>query len=62
MNPCRVCELLDNDSTPKATAKWCGLCGTFICEECRGNPARRALVAVAHKMLRVVNKKAPKRT
>jgi hypothetical protein len=60
MNICKVCELLDNDSTPKATAEWCGVCGTFICGQCRWSPTRRVMAAVAHRMLR--HKKAPKRT
>lgn len=62
MKPCAVCSLLDNDRTPKATAKWCGFCGTFICDECQVDPARRALAAAAKAMLWVVRKKAPKRT
>jgi hypothetical protein len=43
MHPCRVCLTLDGDSTPKASAKWCGKCGTFICAECKPNLLRRGM-------------------
>jgi Zn-finger nucleic acid-binding protein len=42
-HPCKVCQTLDGDHTPKATAKYCGMCGTYICEPCGGNWLRRGM-------------------
>ena len=43
MHPCKVCQLLDGDNTPKATAKFCGVCGTYICDDCSPNLLRRSM-------------------
>ena len=43
--PCRVCELIDNDSTPKRV-KYCNLCGAYICKDDETNVLRRAKAAL----------------
>jgi hypothetical protein len=42
-HPCGVCKELEGDRTLKATAKFCGVCGTYICDECSPNLLRRGM-------------------
>lgn len=43
--PCRVCQLLDNDSIPKFV-KYCTTCGAYICVADQDNLLRRAAAAL----------------
>ena len=44
---CRVCELVDRDTTEKGCAL-CKECGQYICQKCWGNKPRRAIAAMLH--------------
>ena len=46
---CRVCELIDNDLTPKPV-DYCDFCKAYICEPCWTNPIRRAEAALLNFM------------
>jgi hypothetical protein len=37
---CKVCELLDNDSTIKVVT-FCASCNVYICEKCESDITRR---------------------
>lgn len=37
---CRACELLDGDKKKKK-ARYCPICGVYLCNDCRTNPLRR---------------------
>jgi hypothetical protein len=43
MHHCGVCYELEGNKTPNPTAKFCGVCGVYICDECRPNLLRRAM-------------------
>jgi len=43
--PCRVCQLNNNDVTPKR-ACWCADCGAYICEQHINDPLARVVAAV----------------
>lgn len=42
---CRVCELIDNNTAIKPVI-FCGVCGQYLCDECRPNYGKRARAAV----------------
>lgn len=47
--PCRVCELVDGDATPKAV-KYCPICDAWICDGCRPKKGRRLLAAALERV------------
>jgi hypothetical protein len=48
--PCKVCQILDSDSSDKIT-KYCNPCGVYMCESCRYNPIRRGKAVVEDKII-----------
>jgi hypothetical protein len=52
-HPCGVCKELEGDRTPKATAKWCGVCHTYICDDCEPNLLRRGMAMAIVKARRL---------
>ena len=46
---CKVCELLDNDTTLKEV-HYCELCKANICKDCEPNWYRRGLAAIKQKL------------
>lgn len=48
--PCRVCEIVDKDSSIK-WVDYCSLCKAYICEPCWNNPIRRAKAALLNYLL-----------
>lgn len=44
--PCDVHRMVKGDSSPKASSRWCRLCGAFICDECRPNVTDRLKAAL----------------
>ena len=46
---CRVCELLDNDTTKKE-GEFCKICDHFICNDCKPDLWRRGLAAAKEKL------------
>ena len=46
---CRVCELLDKDTTKKE-GEYCNTCKAFICNDCKPDLWRRGLAAVKEKL------------
>ena len=49
---CRVCELLDKDTTEKVTT-YCKTCNQFICKPCDINLLRRGKAAIKEQYLRI---------
>jgi len=50
--PCKVCELNNNDSTPKKVC-WCDLCKAYICKE-HINDAPERIIAVVKTIVKKV--------
>ena len=50
---CRVCELMDNDTSIKRV-KYCSLCSAYICEKHRGLSLYRVLAVLKDKKEKVV--------
>ncbi len=46
---CRVCELLDKDTTIKEVF-YCEMCNASMCRECEGNWIRRGKAAIKDKL------------
>ena len=46
LHACGVCVELDHDYTRKASAKWCDVCRTYICDQCEPDLGRRAQAMV----------------
>ncbi len=47
---CRVCELIDNDTTLKEV-KYCELCKAYICKQCEPNLLKRGKAAIKDKLI-----------
>ena len=52
---CRVCELLDNDTTIKEVV-YCDTCKVYMCLLCEDNWMRRGRAAIIEKLLNLTNK------
>lgn len=52
---CRVCELIDNDTTLKEV-KYCELCKAYICKQCEPNLLKRGKAAIKEQYEKVFNK------
>lgn len=46
---CKVCELLDNDTTPKKVS-FCKACNEYLCEPCEKNWIRRGKAMIKSKI------------
>lgn len=46
---CRVCELLDKDTTEKEIV-WCNFCQAAMCKDCERNWLRRGQAAILDKI------------
>lgn len=55
MGTCRVCELVDGDTSQKRT-HYCLKCKAYICDACRPNLARRAMAFAEDKTEKVIDK------
>lgn len=51
---CKVCELLDNDITPKPVT-YCEMCKEYLCEPCEKDWIRRGLAAIKQKVKQIIN-------
>jgi|VirMetMinimDraft_7_1064189.scaffolds.fasta_scaffold44709_2 hypothetical protein len=50
---CRVCELIDNDTTLKEV-EYCELCKANICNECKPNLLKRGKAAIKEQMKKLI--------
>lgn len=48
---CKVCELVDEDSTTKDIF-WCETCKEYICKQCEPNLLKRGLAMIMQKLKR----------
>jgi hypothetical protein len=48
--PCDVCLWAKGDSSPKPTVAYCGLCGAWICDDCRPKWTLRGVAALKRAM------------
>ena len=51
---CRVCELIDNDTTLKEV-EYCELCKANICNECKPNLLKRGKAAIKEQMKKLIS-------
>jgi hypothetical protein len=58
-NPCKVCELVENDTTLKR-CKWCGDCKAYICERHWGDAFARIQAAIKTVVQKVTRKRKAK--